>query len=109
MAKIFVGFLWKNSERKSDLCHRKVFFFSGTIASNLRFGKADATDEDIKEAAQIAQATEFIETKKKNTTVRLPRAEVMYLVDRNSVLRLQERLRKRQKYLYLTIVFLHLI
>ena len=43
---------------------QKGVLFSGTIASNLRFGKADATDEDIKEAAQIAQATEFIETKK---------------------------------------------
>ena len=43
---------------------QKGVLFSGTIASNLRFGKADATDEDIKEAAEIAQAVEFIETKK---------------------------------------------
>lgn len=43
---------------------QKGVLFSGTIASNLRFGKEDATDEDIREAAQIAQATEFIETKK---------------------------------------------
>lgn len=43
---------------------QKGVLFSGTIASNLRFGKADATDEDIKEAAEIAQTTEFIETKK---------------------------------------------
>lgn len=43
---------------------QKGVLFSGTIASNLRFGKADATDEDIKEAAEIAQAAEFIETKK---------------------------------------------
>ena len=43
---------------------QKGVLFSGTIASNLRFGRADATDEDIKEAAEIAQATEFIETKK---------------------------------------------
>ncbi len=43
---------------------QKGVLFSGTIASNLRFGKADATDEDIKEVAEIAQATEFIETKK---------------------------------------------
>lgn len=43
---------------------QKGVLFSGTIASNLRFGKADATDEDIKEAAEIAQATEFIEMKK---------------------------------------------
>lgn len=42
---------------------QKGILFSGTIASNLRFGKDDATDEEIKEAAQIAQATEFIEEK----------------------------------------------
>lgn len=43
---------------------QKGVLFSGTIASNLRFGKHDATDEEIKEAAEIAQAMEFIEEKK---------------------------------------------
>ena len=43
---------------------QKGVLFSGTIESNLRFGKADATEDDIKEAARIAQAAEFIETKK---------------------------------------------
>ena len=43
---------------------QKGVLFSGTIASNLRFGKEDATDEEVREAAKIAQATEFIETKK---------------------------------------------
>lgn len=42
---------------------QKGVLFSGTIASNLRFGKEDATDEEIKEAAVIAQAAEFIEEK----------------------------------------------
>jgi ATP-binding cassette subfamily B protein len=42
---------------------QKGVLFSGTIASNLRFGKDDATDEEIREAAAIAQATEFIEEK----------------------------------------------
>jgi ATP-binding cassette subfamily B protein len=42
---------------------QKGILFSGTIASNLRFGKKDATDEEIRLAAQIAQAEEFIETK----------------------------------------------
>ena len=42
---------------------QKGILFSGNIASNLRFGKEDATDEQIEEAAQIAQATEFIESK----------------------------------------------
>ena len=44
---------------------QKGVLFSGTIASNLRFGKDDATDEEIKKAAEIAQATEFIDQKKK--------------------------------------------
>ncbi len=42
---------------------QKGVLFSGTIASNLRFGKQDATDGQIREAAAIAQATEFIEEK----------------------------------------------
>lgn len=42
---------------------QKGVLFSGTIASNLRFGKDDATDEEIAKAAEIAQATEFIEAK----------------------------------------------
>ncbi|NMB20547.1 MAG: ABC transporter ATP-binding protein [Firmicutes bacterium] len=40
---------------------QQAMLFSGTVASNIRGGKEDATDEEIKEAARIAQATEFIE------------------------------------------------
>lgn len=43
---------------------QKGVLFSGTIASNLRFGKHDATEEEIKEAASIAQALDFVEEKK---------------------------------------------
>ena len=43
---------------------QKGVLFSGTIASNLRFGKDDATDEQIREAAEIAQASDFIAEKK---------------------------------------------
>ncbi len=43
---------------------QKGVLFSGTIASNLRYGREEATDEEIAEAAQIAQATEFIEGKR---------------------------------------------
>ncbi|MFR4351941.1 MAG: ABC transporter ATP-binding protein [Roseburia sp.] len=42
---------------------QKGILFSGTIASNLRFGKEQASDEEIREAAEIAQATAFIEEK----------------------------------------------
>lgn len=43
---------------------QKGVLFSGTIASNLRFGNSNASDEQIKEAAQIAQADDFVEEKK---------------------------------------------
>lgn len=42
---------------------QKGILFSGTVASNLRFGKEEANDEEIREAARIAQAQEFIEEK----------------------------------------------
>ncbi len=42
---------------------QKGVLFSGTIASNLRFGNKDASDEEVRLAAEVAQATEFIEAK----------------------------------------------
>ena len=42
---------------------QKGILFSGTIASNLRFGRRDATDEEIRKAASIAQAADFVEEK----------------------------------------------
>lgn len=42
---------------------QKGILFSGTIASNLRFGKKDASEEELRDAAEIAQAMEFIEEK----------------------------------------------
>ena len=39
---------------------QKSELFSGTIAENIRWGKADATDAEVAEAAKIAQAEEFI-------------------------------------------------
>jgi len=40
---------------------QKALLFTGTIADNIRFGKEDATDEEIRHAARVAQATDFIE------------------------------------------------
>ena len=44
---------------------QKGVLFSGTIDSNLRYGRKDATEEEIKKAAEIAQASEFINVKPK--------------------------------------------
>jgi ATP-binding cassette subfamily B multidrug efflux pump len=42
---------------------QKGVLFSGTIASNIRFGRQEATDEEVERAARIAQAEDFIEEK----------------------------------------------
>jgi len=39
---------------------QKAFLFSGTIASNLRYGRSDATDAELWHALDIAQATDFV-------------------------------------------------
>lgn len=39
---------------------QKTELFSGTVADNIRWGRPDATDEEVREAARIAQADEFI-------------------------------------------------
>ena len=44
---------------------QKAVFFSGDIASNIMYGNPDGSHEEMVEAASIAQATEFIEQKKK--------------------------------------------
>jgi len=39
---------------------QKAVLFSGKVAENIRYGKEDATDEEVRHAADVAQATEFI-------------------------------------------------
>ncbi|WP_029451628.1 ABC transporter ATP-binding protein [Clostridium algidicarnis] len=39
---------------------QKAVLFTGTISDNIRYGKEDATEDEIKKAANIAQATDFI-------------------------------------------------
>jgi len=43
------------------LVPQRAYLFSGTVASNLRHGKPDATDEELWEALEIAQARDFVE------------------------------------------------
>jgi ATP-binding cassette subfamily B protein len=43
------------------LVPQKAYLFSGTVATNLRHGKPDATDEELWEALEIAQARDFVE------------------------------------------------
>jgi len=46
---------------KLGLVPQRAFLFTGTIADNLRYGKPDATDDEIWEALRIAQARDFVE------------------------------------------------
>ena len=42
------------------LVPQKPYLFSGTVASNLRYSKPDATDEELWAALEVAQATDFV-------------------------------------------------
>ncbi|MGC9125291.1 MAG: ABC transporter ATP-binding protein, partial [Caldisericaceae bacterium] len=48
--------------KKIGYVPQKAILFTGTVADNIRYGKEDATDEEVKHAAEVAQAAEFIDT-----------------------------------------------
>jgi ATP-binding cassette subfamily B multidrug efflux pump len=48
--------LWQ----RIGLVPQKPYLFSGTVASNLRYGKPDATEEEMWEALEVAQAADFV-------------------------------------------------
>jgi ATP-binding cassette subfamily B protein len=52
-----LDYLWNGI----GLVPQRPFLFSGTVASNLRFGRQDATDEDLWHALEIAQGRDFVE------------------------------------------------
>jgi len=47
--------------RRIGLVPQKAYLFSGTVASNLRYGNPDATDEELWRCLEIAQARDFVE------------------------------------------------
>lgn len=53
----------KELRREIGFVPQKGTLFSGTISSNIRFGNNNASDDEVIRAAEIAQATEFIDTK----------------------------------------------
>ncbi|MEM8714602.1 MAG: ABC transporter ATP-binding protein, partial [Cyanobacteria bacterium P01_G01_bin.4] len=51
----------KDLRRAIGLVSQDVFLFHGTVAENIRYGSFDATDEEVMNAAKLAEAHEFIE------------------------------------------------
>jgi ATP-binding cassette subfamily B protein len=54
--KLDPDLLWS----RIGLVPQKPFLFSGTVASNLRYGKPDATDDELWRALEVAQADDFV-------------------------------------------------
>jgi ABC-type multidrug transport system fused ATPase/permease subunit len=52
----------RSLRRQMGLVPQDPFLFSGAIADNIRFGRPDATDQEMQEAARLANAHEFIAT-----------------------------------------------
>jgi ATP-binding cassette subfamily B protein len=45
---------------------QKAVLFTGTVAANIRYGRADASDEEVRHAATVAQAIDFVEAMPEN-------------------------------------------
>lgn len=56
---------------KVGIVPQKAVLFKGTIADNLRWGKADATEEEMREALRAAQALDFVEEMKDGLDTRV--------------------------------------
>jgi ATP-binding cassette subfamily B protein len=56
VAELDPDLLWS----RIGLVPQKPYLFSGTVASNLRYGKPDATDDELWRALEIAQAKDFV-------------------------------------------------
>ena len=56
-----MNFLWRRCAGRSDLCPRRLSCFSETIRENIAFGKADATEEEVRSAAEAANIAQDIE------------------------------------------------
>ena len=54
----------KALRQKIGFIPQKALLFTGTIAENLRYGKEDASHEELDQAANVAQAKDFIESRK---------------------------------------------
>lgn len=52
----------KDLRSKIGFVPQKAVLFTGTVADNIRYGKKDATDVEVRHAAEVAQAAEFIAT-----------------------------------------------
>ena len=57
--------------QKIGFIPQKALLFTGTIADNLRYGKEDASHEDLHQAADVAQAKDFIESREEGFATHL--------------------------------------
>ena len=85
---------------KLGIIPQKAVLFSGTIEDNIRFGKEHASEEEIVEAAKIAQGYDFIMDKSSNLRKKLLKELPMYPEDKSSVYPLHVRWYVRQKFIF---------
>ena len=61
----------KSLRQKIGFIPQKALLFTGTIADNLRYGKEDASREELNQAADVAQAKDFIESREEGFATHL--------------------------------------
>lgn len=81
----------KSLREQMGIMTQDNFLFSGTIKDNIRYGKLDATDEEIIEAARSVHAHDFISKLEKDMILKSMSVEQGYLTVRDSSSPLRER------------------
>ena len=61
----------KSLRQKIGFIPQKALLFTGTIAENIRYGKEDASHKDLDQAADVAQAKDFIESREEGFATHL--------------------------------------
>lgn len=61
----------KSLRQKIGFIPQKALLFTGTIAENIRYGKEDASHKDLHQAADVAQAKDFIESREEGFATHL--------------------------------------
>ena len=88
---------------------QKGILFSGTIDSNLRYGRKEASSEEIEKAAQVAQALTFIREKEDGMDAPIAQGGTNVSGGQKQRLSIARAIARNPKSIFLMTVFLHWI
>lgn len=97
----------KDLRRKIGFVPQKALLFTGSIAENIRFGEENITDKEVEDAAEVAQAKEFISKMEKGFDTKIAQGGTNVSGGQNNDYPLPGHCLENQRSMFLMIAFLH--